>query len=186
MARAATTKAEWSEDRELAERVLGGESRAAEELARKLLPRVRNLTRYLVRGDQDVDDLAQSALLEVLRSLQSYGARSSLAHWASRIVVRSVRANVKRRSSQSVREQEMASLRVVRSRPSTPYAARRDVARALDGIPRDQREALVMFHVLGMTLPEVAAETGVSENTAKSRIRLAAEKMRVALGENDR
>lgn len=174
--------AQWSDDFDLAGLVLSGDRGAAEELGRRLLPRARNLVRYLVRGDQDVDDLAQAALLEVFRSIKNYRAQSSIAHWANRIVARSVRANLKRSASRSAREQESASLRVVRSAPTTPFAARRDVARALDALPNEQREALVMFHVLGMTLPEVAAETGVAENTAKSRIRLAAGKVRVALG----
>ena len=41
----------------------GGDRGAAQSLCRELLPRVRNLVRYLVRGDARVDDIAQEALI---------------------------------------------------------------------------------------------------------------------------
>ena len=45
-----------------------GDRRAAERVLRALLPRVRNLVRYLVRGDSHVDDMAQQALIAILRN----------------------------------------------------------------------------------------------------------------------
>jgi RNA polymerase sigma-70 factor (ECF subfamily) len=41
----------------------GGDRECAQELLLELLPRVRNLVRYLAWGDVDVDDLAQLALI---------------------------------------------------------------------------------------------------------------------------
>jgi RNA polymerase sigma-70 factor (ECF subfamily) len=52
-------------------------------IATRLLPRVRNLIRYLIRGDQDVDDIAQGALLAVLRGLPSFRGQGSLESWAA-------------------------------------------------------------------------------------------------------
>src|SRR5262245_38147803 len=42
-----------------------GDRAAAQALLTELLPRVRNLVRYLVRGDRDVDDIAQEALIAI-------------------------------------------------------------------------------------------------------------------------
>ena len=58
------------------------------------------------------------------------------------------------------------------------YAARRRLARVLDTLPDAQREALVMHHVVGMSVPELAEELGVSFDTAKSRLRLGMERLR--------
>jgi len=178
-------EARRSADRELARRAWDGERHATTQVVRRLLPRTRNLVRYLVPGDRDVDDLAQAAMMEVLRSLGTFAGKSTLEHWADRIVARQTRAAVARRHRDEVRARESApALRLVRSGEApTPYGMRRDLARALDDIPAPQRDAVVLFHVLGMTLPEVATETGVSPDTAKSRIRLGLEKLRHALGD---
>ena len=49
--------------------IIDGRRDAAESLLAELLPRVRNLVRYLVRGDHDVDDIAQDALIAILKGL---------------------------------------------------------------------------------------------------------------------
>src|SRR5262245_38204484 len=49
--------------RALAEAAARGDRKAAEALLRALLPRVRNLVRYFVRGDAEVDDISQEALV---------------------------------------------------------------------------------------------------------------------------
>src|SRR5436853_381984 len=52
------------------------------------------------------------------------------------------------------------------------------LAQVLDGLPDAQRQALVLHHVVGMSVPELAAELGVSFDTAKSRLRLGMERLR--------
>src|SRR5678815_3822343 len=49
-----------------------GDREASQQLCRDLLPRVRNLVRYLLRGDSRVDDVAQEALIAVLRGLATF------------------------------------------------------------------------------------------------------------------
>jgi len=172
-------------DHALARRAYDGERLATTQVVRRLLPRARNLVRYLAPGDRDTDDLAQAAMMEVLRSLGTFAGRSTLEHWADRIVARQTRAAVARRHRDEARVRESApALRLVRSSEApSPYGMRRDLARALDDLPAPQRDAVVLFHVLGMTLPEVASETGASPDTAKSRIRLGLQKLRHALGD---
>ena len=90
------------------------------------------------------------------------------------------------RERRSHANEHAPALRLVRqSEVITPYGTRRDLARALDSIPPKQRDALVLFHVVGMTLNEVAAEIGVSPDTIKSRLRLGRDKLRAALGHDE-
>lgn len=177
----------WEQDRRLVASVHRGDPRAAHELVSRLLPRVRNLVRYLVPGDRDVDDLAQSGLLEVLRSVKSFAGRSTVEYWADRIVIRHTRAHLARRSRRERQQREHApALSVVRpTNENDRFGFRRDVARALDGVPPEQRDAVVLFHVVGMSMRELARETGVSEDTAKSRIRLGMEKLRHVLRDSE-
>jgi DNA-directed RNA polymerase specialized sigma24 family protein len=52
---------------------------------------------------------------------------------------------------------------------------------ALGGLPAEQARAVVMAGVYGMTAQEVAAADGVPLGTAKTRIRAAMMKLRLAL-----
>ena len=65
-----------------------GQSGATEALLVELLPRVRNLVRYLVRGDSDVEDISQEALIALLHGLPTYRGEGQLRSWADRVVAR--------------------------------------------------------------------------------------------------
>lgn len=158
-----------------------GDRQAAGRLMRRLLPRVRNLVRYLVRGDSEVDDMAQLSLIAILKGLKTYRGEGSLEAWADRITVReTLRYAKKRRSDRQRRDEMVPTLKVVRGEGERPdsYLDRRELARLLDVLPDEQRHAVVLHHALGMSVPEVAEELGVPFDTAKSRLRLAKKKLR--------
>ncbi len=54
---------------------------------------------------------------------------------------------------------------------------------AVDGLAEEQREVFVLREVLDMPFKEIAAIVGCPENTVKSRMRYALEKLREALDE---
>ena len=71
-----------------------GDRAAAQALLTELLPRARNLIRYLVRGDADVDDIAQEALISVVRGLPGYRGEGAFQSWVDRIVARTAFAHL--------------------------------------------------------------------------------------------
>ena len=172
--------ARWSR---LAQEAAAGEPASIRQLTRDLLPRVRNLVRYLVRGDRDVDDLSQDALLLILEGMQTYRGDGPFRSWADRVVARSVfaaRRSSARRSEQPVDEAVLAA------EPSTlpdRYYLRRQVAERLDALPLAQRDALVLHCVVGLRVAEVAAELGVPEETVRSRLRLGKDRLRQQLSD---
>jgi RNA polymerase sigma-70 factor, ECF subfamily len=153
-------------------------------LVAALLPRARNLVRYLVRDDRDVDDIVQDGLLAVVRGLDSFRGDGPVYAWSDRVVTRATFAWLRRRRADAERA-EQASVRQqqeqLASSPIEPgteeYLARRLTVRLLDTLPLEQRHALVLHHVLGLTVPEVAAQLGVPLETARSRLRLGRERM---------
>jgi RNA polymerase sigma-70 factor (ECF subfamily) len=157
------------------DRARRGDRAAAGEVLRHILPRVRNLVRYLVRGDSDVDDMAQQSLIAVLAGLSSFRGESRFEAWADRITVRET-LRYKRR----VRARAEVAERDVGEHGPDEYLARRRVVRLLDALPEEQRVCLVLHHSVGMSLPEIAKELGVSFDTVKSRIRLATQKLRAS------
>jgi RNA polymerase sigma-70 factor (ECF subfamily) len=165
---------------ELAQRATTGDPEATERLFLQLLPRVRNLVRYLVRGDRDVDDFSQDALVMILKGMHGYRADGPFRAWADRVVARSVFATLKRRSSAPApAEREALAAEVALGAGGyDAYCTRRELVAWLDCISEAQRAVLVLHHVMGLTVPEVAQELAVAEETVRSRLRVAKERLR--------
>ena len=154
--------------------ILAGQRGAAESLLTELLPRVRNLVRYLSKGDQDVDDIAQEALMAILRGLPTWRGEGSFKSWADRVVARVVFASL--RKTRGAREQvggeDEAGEAVAEDATPDAYVFRRDMARLLDALSDEQRHAMVLHHVMGMSVPEMTEELGIPFETVRSRLRL--------------
>jgi RNA polymerase sigma-70 factor, ECF subfamily len=154
--------------------VIEGRRDAAESLLTDLLPRVRNLVRYLMRGDHDVDDIAQEALIAILRGLPTWRREGSFKSWSDRVVARTTFAAMRKvRDSETEPEAEPMELTVV-SEEALPddYVFRRDMVRLMDGLSDEQRHALVLHYVLEMSVPEMTEELGIPFETVRSRLRL--------------
>jgi RNA polymerase sigma-70 factor (ECF subfamily) len=158
-----------------------GDRQAAQALLTELLPRVRNLVRYLVWGDADVDDYTQLTLVAVMKSFHTYRAEGSLSAWVDRITVRiTLSGQERKRTEDKRRELHAPELHSVGGRgvQADEYTLRRQTVRMLDALPDDQRCVVVLHHVMGLSVPEVAAELGIPFETARSRLRLGFQKLR--------
>lgn len=171
----------------LAVAAIAGGRPEVEALFIALLPRVRNLVRYLVRGDREVDDLSQEALVCVLKALPSYRGDGPFRSWADRVVARSVFRRLKSvrrldRASEPLGEQQDEAVdSSTAGADHHRYVERRRLVARLDTLPEVQRTALVLHHVLGMTVAEVASELSTPQETVRSRLRLGRERMRHSL-----
>jgi RNA polymerase sigma-70 factor (ECF subfamily) len=163
---------------------VAGDRRALESLVAEMLPRIRNLVRYLVRGDSDADDMAQEALVAIVRGLPSYRGEGSLSAWADRVAVRETFANLRRVRKARAQVDAGADLAAVPHPDGPPddYAERRRAAKLLDELPEDQRHVLVLHHVLGLSVPEISDEVGAPFETVRSRLRLGMSKLRALHG----
>jgi len=164
-----------------------GNRNAASDLLRALLPRMRNLVRYFVKGDSDVDDIAQEAMVNVLRGLPSYRAEGAVSSWADRIVVRTVFAHIRRaRVSQQRHVEYTPDLAAVdNDGNASSFMSRRRAMRALDEVPSEQREVLVLHHVVGLGVREIAEELTLPFETVRSRLRLGMARLRTTLGDDE-
>jgi RNA polymerase sigma-70 factor, ECF subfamily len=160
--------------------VRAGDGRATTDLVCALLPRVRNLVRYLLAGDRDVDDVAQEALISVLSGLSGFRGDGSFESWSDRVVARTTFQWLRRRRSQRLLVSDEALARLVAEPETGPdeYLHRRRLVARLDELPEEQRFALVMHHVLGMSVTEMSRELQTPAETLRSRIRLARQRLR--------
>src|SRR5215471_1400492 len=128
-----------------------GDRAAAAALLRQVAPRVRNLVRYLIRGDADVDDIAQEAMVAILAGLGSFRGEGTFRSWCDRVAARQTFASLRRRRRdrlELVEPEPLAELLTIDA-GADEYAARRQLVRTLDRLPTEQRHALVLHHVVG-------------------------------------
>jgi RNA polymerase sigma-70 factor (ECF subfamily) len=164
-----------------------GDRDAAEALCRELLPRVRNLVRYLLRGDARVDDVAQEALIAVLRGLATFRGDGRFESWVDRVVARATFTAIRRIRAETQPGQHTAvqGEAAPDADAGESYAMRRELVEALDRLPSDQRESLVLHFAVGMTVPEIAEAAAAPIETVRSRLRLGKAALRQALGGRD-
>jgi RNA polymerase sigma-70 factor (ECF subfamily) len=157
-----------------------GDEKATRDLLTEILPRVRNLVRYLVRGDEDVDDIAQDALVAVMEDLRGYRGEGRFEAWVDRIVARLTIARIRKRRVFWKRDTQYNSDLMLAScgAAADEYLRRREMVQMLDDLPLEQRHVLVLHHALDMTVPEMAEELGIPIETVRSRLRLAKARLR--------
>lgn len=151
----------------------------------ELLPRVRNLTRSLLGRDDEVDDVAQQVLIQVVRSLDGFRGEGSLHGWVQRITVRTALAHARQRRARAARElplhdgegNEVPSAASWGESPEG-YLQRRAAVHMLDRLPIEQRSVVVLHHVLGLSVQEIAKEESLNFETVRSRLRLGMAKLR--------
>jgi RNA polymerase sigma-70 factor (ECF subfamily) len=159
---------------------IDGDETATRELLTEILPRVRNLVRYLVRGDEDVDDIAQDALVSVLEDLRTYRGEGRFESWVDRIVARLTIARLRKRRLFWKRDTQYNSDLMLASggAAADEYMHRREMVKMLDDLPAEQRYVLVLHHALDLTVPEMAHELGIPIETVRSRLRRAKARLR--------
>ena len=165
-------------------------------LSRYTRPLYSFLRRYLGRADR-AEDVFQDVFYEVIRGRKSYRPRYRFAPWLFRIgrnrAVDRLRRNGLREMESLDRaanpREEDGDPRVTAIAAGDPdpetLVQGRELGKALEGalaaLPPDQREVLWLKEKSGLSLAEIAEITGVPENTVKSRLRYALEKMRAVL-----
>jgi len=167
-----------------------GDARAFELLYRRhRLPLYRFLLRQIGNADT-AEDLFQDLWMRVVNSRKRYEVRAKFTSWVYAIAHNRLmdfyRANgrasfLSHEESQALLEnlpdgEIAADLRLDRKR-----AVERLLA-ALAELPGAQREAFLLQQEGELSIEEIAAATGASPETAKSRLRYAVAKLRARLG----
>jgi RNA polymerase sigma-70 factor, ECF subfamily len=186
-------------DEELMTRYVCGEETAFELLLdRYRSPLFGFLARYLGRTDR-AEDVFQETFLEVIRARKQYRPEHRFASWLYRIA-RNRAVDRLRRNGFREMESLQAPLgdgdedgearlgRIPGTNPDPEAVARgaqleSALDRALASLPPEQREVLWLKERSGLSLQEMAEMLGVPENTVKSRLRYALDKIRSRLKE---
>jgi RNA polymerase sigma-70 factor (ECF subfamily) len=148
-------------------------------------------------GDRDEAlDLSQEVFLRVFRTIHRFRGQSTLRTWIYRIAVNQARNRHRfwrrrHRADQVSLDQHIAAHGDIQSsRESTPdrVFAQKELAARLDDalghLPFDQRTAIVLREIDGLSYEEIAFSLGVAIGTVKSRLTRARQELRLELRES--
>jgi RNA polymerase sigma-70 factor, ECF subfamily len=166
---------------ELVSRALGGDPQARHQIVEQLSRRVRGIALSILGNAADADDATQSIFLELFQSLPSFRGEN-LVPWTDSIAVRTAVRHARSRRVRSARDasvdpEELMSDATVPVEHGVPRA----IVEYLAELPETRRVALVLRHVMGYSVEEIAELTEVSPNTVKDRLVQAREQVRKTL-----
>lgn len=138
-----------------------------------LLPRLRRFARALARDPGDADDLVQAAVERALRAKAQWMPGTRLDWWTMRIMrncwIDESRSRT-RRAKTFVPEEAGVSVASTAHREIEAHAEMRDVDRAMDTLPPEQREVIALVLIEGLAYREAAEMLDIPIGTLTSRL----------------
>ncbi len=177
---AATTNLErkrggYESDVALTRAAATGDHVARRDLVSRLLDSVRRTVTYLMGADMDAEDLAQVALIHILRSAGAFRGDCSLEYWADRIAVRTAMKHInkrRRRENLSAGVWEPPAEYLSVDDQTSRRRVRVRLAELLQKLSPERRTAVALHHVQGYDLLEISEMTGSPVNTVRDRLRV--------------
>lgn len=149
-----------------------------------LLPRLRRFALALTKSATSADDLVQATVERAIANLEKWQPGTRLDSWMYRIAHNIHRNDVR---NQAARGAKLGTIRTgaERSLDGERVVALRlemsAVSAAIAELSEEQREALLLVAVEGLSYREVAEVTGASVAAVTSRVARAREALRAAL-----
>ncbi|MBU8545671.1 MULTISPECIES: sigma-70 family RNA polymerase sigma factor [Roseomonadaceae] len=134
-----------------------------------LLPRLRVQALALTRNRAAADDLVQDAVANALAAQNSFTPGTNFPAWMHRILRNRFISTLRKQRETTDIEDVPASAFAV-SATHEDRLILKELGNAVNRLPADQREALFMVVLQGMSYEDVAEATGCAVGTAKSRV----------------
>jgi RNA polymerase sigma-70 factor (ECF subfamily) len=173
-------------DQSLVERARGGDREAYERLAVESADRLYAVAYQITRDPDRADDAVQQALVEMWRDLPSLRDPSRFEGWTYRLVTRACLQDLRRRRRAVIRP--LTGDEVLAGGPdlAAATALRDQLDRALSTLSPDHRAIVVLRHLAGLSIDELAEVLGIPRGTVASRLHHATRALRAAIDAGER
>ena len=161
-----------------------------ERFEQTLLPHLDaayNLARWLTRDDHDAEDLVQAAYLRALKFFGGFRGANSRA-WLLTIVRNTCYTWIEQkraRGQETAFDEEIHGVESSAMGPASRVLREEDVQsirRAVEDLPAELREVVVLRELEGLSYKEIAAIAGIPMGTVMSRLARARDRLRERLG----
>jgi RNA polymerase sigma-70 factor, ECF subfamily len=134
-----------------------------------LVPKLRIQALALTRNRAAAEDLVQDAVANALAAQESFTPGTNFAAWMHRIL-RNRFISTLRKQRETTDIEDLPSSAFAVGAAHEDRMVLKELSKAVGRLPSDQREALFMVVLQGMSYEEVADATGCAVGTAKSRV----------------
>lgn len=185
-------------DEELFSRFQAGERNAFAGLVRRHQTGLYNFVLRHVRSGTQAEDLVQETFVRAVQSAADFKHESKFSTWiysiARNLCLDQLRKNALR-NHPSLDEsrrgdpegptlgEALADSRADVERDAGVPTMQQRIALAVEQLPEDQREVFLLREIAALPFKEIAAMIGVPENTVKSRMRYALERLQAKLSD---
>ncbi|HWZ33997.1 MAG TPA: sigma-70 family RNA polymerase sigma factor [Bryobacteraceae bacterium] len=171
-----------SEEAALVRRVQARDEIAFREIVERYQAKVFSIIFGILRNHNDAEDIAQQVFSKIYFSIRNFDFRSSLLTWIYKITVNECYDYLrKKRVRKLVYESDFSEDDAARMEASDPAIdpsvpmdrrlAQQDlVAKLLEKVSEEDRSLILLKEVEGHSVEELAAMTGLNENTIKVKL----------------
>jgi RNA polymerase sigma-70 factor (ECF subfamily) len=157
-----------------------------EQMWREMLPQLRTFVRRRIADPNRADDLVAEILLRIHQNVGSLDDQERLPNWVFRIA-RNAIIDEYRRAGRS-KEQLTSTLQdepalADEDEPGVVQELSACLRPMLDGLPKEQRAAVEMIDLDGMSQADAAKQAGVSLSGMKSRVQRGRRRLGELLGQ---
>lgn len=166
-------------DEELVEEFQRGDPHAFDMLVGRWERKIQGAVYRIMGPEEDARDLCQETFLKAYRALATFKKEARFSSWLYQIALNVCRDRLRRRKSRpSVSLDELMEVGEIAPAGRGPspldlIEARdlsRVVAAAVDSLPQEQREVIVLKEYQGLTFLEIAQALDVPISTVKTRL----------------
>lgn len=161
----------------------GPASKSASSEIVEMLPALRAFARSFHRDREEADDLVQETLTKGLANLHQFRPGTSMKSWLFTIMRNTFYTRIKRSRREGPGAAECVSGRPAGNQTQEWSTRGREIAEAIQRLPLEQREVLLLVGVLGQSYEEAADICGCAMGTVKSRLNRARLRLLREMGE---
>jgi RNA polymerase sigma-70 factor (ECF subfamily) len=165
-------------DEELVEACRAGETSAFDILVARWEDKIRGVAYRVLGSEDEARDVAQEAFLKAYRGVVAFKQEARFSSWLYQIALNLCRDRLRRRKTRatvSLEEAEATGTVIVETRPGAHERLQQldlahTVRRAIEALPDEQREVVVLKEYQGLTFLEIAQTLEVPVSTVKTRL----------------
>lgn len=168
----------------------GGDCRAFNALVGKYRARIMQLTLRFARNEADAEDLVQETFLKAYRALPSFRGDAAFCSWLHRIAINAAKTAL----GASARNAHVVSMDGIRGEEIADFDTPENLAvtgeilsaisAAIDALCEEQRRAIVLRELDGLSYRQVAGAMSCPVGTVRSRVFRAREAIHLRVRES--
>lgn len=172
-----------------------GDKKAFEEIISLYEKKVFSTIYYMVKNENEVEDIAQEVFVKIYRNLKNFKEESSLYTWIYRITINVCIDELKKRKNVVYIDEKIETadgemeMQLEDTSKGPEHLAeddelKRKITKCIRKLPVDQRTMIVLRDIKGFTYMEIAEMTKINLGTVKSKINRARAALKQILEED--